>query len=195
MEQPTISAGEIRLRPFAEADISWVHAVSLDPAVQTYVQLPRPYRREHAEFFVREMAIGAWERGERAEFVVESEVGTRLGRVGLGLDGTGAAQVGYWMDPAARGRGVATRALRELCRWGFGVLGLGLIEWRAEVGNLASRRVAEKAGFTVEAVLRGRLVHRGGRVDAWVGSMVPEEMGPARGDTPGVGFSGDAVVG
>ncbi len=177
MTQPTIMAGEITLRPFGADDIPWVYEVSLDPAVQKYVQIPRPYRITDAEYFVREMAIVAWEQRTRAEFVVvRSADGERLGRVGLGLDGIGAAQVGYWMDPGARSRGVATRAVRELCRWGFGSLGLGLIEWRAEVGNTASRRVAEKAGFTVEAVLRRRLVHRGVRVDAWVGSMLPDDL-------------------
>lgn len=205
-------AGEITLRPFAVGDIPWVYEVSLDSAVQKYVQIPLPYRMADAEFFVREMAIAAWERRERAEFVVvRSADRVRLGRVGLGLDGIGSAQVGYWMDPAARSRGVATRAVRELCRWGFESLGLGLIEWRAEVGNAASRRVAEKAGFTVEAVLRRRLVHRGVRVDAWIGSMLPEEWdagavagggslcrgsgGSAENDTPGVGGSGDGVLG
>ena len=207
MTQPTITAGALTLRPFTPADIAWVFEVSLDPVVQTYVQIPLPYRREDAEFFVREMAIGAWERRERAEFVIVAAGGERLGRVGLGLDGNGAAQVGYWMDPVARRRGVATRALRALCRWGFAELGLGLIEWRAEVGNSASRRVAEKAGFTVEGLLRRRLVHRGVRVDAWVGSLLPEEVGSLlpeeagsllpeeMDDTPGVGGSGDGVVG
>ncbi|MFI6075783.1 GNAT family N-acetyltransferase [Actinoplanes sp. NPDC051343] len=178
MTQPTITAGGFALRPFTPADIPWVYAVSLDPAVQKYVQIPLPYRMEDADFFVRDMCIGAWERRERAEFVVVGGAGERLGRVALGLDGNGAAQVGYWMDPAARRRGLATRALQELCRWGFAELRLGLIEWRAEVGNVASRRVAEKAGFTVEAVLRRRLVHRGERVDAWIGSILPEELAP-----------------
>jgi RimJ/RimL family protein N-acetyltransferase len=197
MTQPTIPAGEITLRPFTAGDIPWVYEVSLDPAVQKYVQVPLPYRIADAEFFVREMAIGAWPRRERVEFVVAGPAdGAPLGRVGLGLDGIGAAQIGCWMDPAARSRGVATRAVRALCRWGFAELGLGLIEWRAEVGNTASRRVAEKAGFTIEAVLRRRLVHRGSRVDAWVGSMLPDELGvPGASDTPGVGGSGDAALG
>lgn len=171
-----ITAGEIRLRPFEEADIPWVYEVSLDPLVQKYLQIPVPYHRSDAEFFVRRMCVAGWDAGQRAEFVVEpAGAGERLGRVGLGLDGSGAGQVGYWMDPAARGRGVATAAVRALCGWAFGTLGLGLVEWRAEVGNTASRRVAEKSGFTVEGVLRQRLVHRGVRVDAWVGSMLPSE--------------------
>jgi RimJ/RimL family protein N-acetyltransferase len=177
MSQEIITAGEITLRPFAVEDIPWVYAVSLDPAVQQYVQVPLPYEIEHAEFFVHEMAIAAWEKRQRAEFVVvDSLDGARLGRVGLGLDGIGAGQVGYWMDPAARGRGVATAAVRALCRWGFDSLGLGLIEWRAEVGNLASRRVAERVGFRMEATLRQRLLHRGVRVDAWIGSLLSAEL-------------------
>ncbi|MFF5085238.1 GNAT family N-acetyltransferase [Actinoplanes sp. NPDC000266] len=177
MELEVIEAGEIRLRPFRVADIPWVYEVSLDPAVQKYLQIPVPYRMSDADYFVREMAIAAWDRGQRAEFVVERVTeDVPLGRVGFGLDGSGAAQIGYWMDPKARGRGLATAAVRALCGWGFGPLGLGLIEWRAEVGNVASRRVAEKAGFRYEAILRQRLVHRGVRVDAWIGSMLPSDL-------------------
>ena len=55
-------------------------------------------------------------------------------------------------------------------------LGTELVEWRCEIGNIASRRVAEKAGFLIEATLRQRLVHRGTRVDAWVGSLLGSEV-------------------
>jgi RimJ/RimL family protein N-acetyltransferase len=177
VKRETITTGGIRLRPFTEADISWVYEVSLDPLLQKYVEIPLPYQRSDAEFFVREMCVAAWDAGTRAEFLVETgDAGERLGRVGFGLDGAGGGQIGYWMAPAARGRGVATEAVRALCGWGFDTLGLGFVEWRAEVGNHASRRVAEKAGFRYEAVLRRRLVHRGVRVDAWVGSMLPGEL-------------------
>ncbi|GAA2653334.1 GNAT family N-acetyltransferase [Paractinoplanes durhamensis] len=176
MERETITAGELTLRPFVAGDIPWVYEVSLDPAVQRFLEIPIPYRMSDAEFFVREMAIAAWDNRSRAEFVISGGAGERLGRVGFGLDGRGAGQIGYWLDPAARGRGVATAAVLMLCGWGFGRLGLDLIEWRAEVGNIASRRVAEKAGFRLEATLRQRLVHRGVRVDAWVGSMLASEL-------------------
>jgi RimJ/RimL family protein N-acetyltransferase len=177
VEQATITAGEITLRPFTEGDIPWVYAVSHDAEVQRFVQIPQAYEMAHAEFFVREMAIAAWADRRRAEFVVVGSAdGVRLGRVGFGLKGNRAAEIGYWMDPAARGRGVATGSVLALCGWGFDVLGIELIEWRAEVGNHASRRVAEKAGFRMEATLRQRLVHRGVRVDAWVGSLLRSEL-------------------
>jgi RimJ/RimL family protein N-acetyltransferase len=180
VEPERVDGGWLTLRPFSRADIGWVYQVSVDPAVQQYVQLPVPYRLEHAQAFVEQLAVAGWRRGTRAEFLAEdSATGEPLGRVGLGLH-RDSAEIGYWVDPRARGRGVATAAVRAACRWAFTARGLAIVEWRAEVGNTASRRVAEKAGFRIEATLRRRLVHRGERVDAWVGSLLPDEL-----DQPG----------
>lgn len=177
MERNTIPAGWLTLRPFTTADIPWVYEVSQDPELQRFIRVPSPYQLEHAAFFVEQQAVGAWDRGQRAEFVAEdAAAGTRLGRVGLGLHEADAAEVGYWVDPRARGRGVATDAVRAACQWAFTELGVQVIEWRCEVGNSASRRVAEKTGFLIEARLRKRLIHRGVRVDAWVGSLLRDEM-------------------
>jgi RimJ/RimL family protein N-acetyltransferase len=181
MPPPVIEAGPCTLRPFREADIPWVCEVSQDPAIQrNLAEVFAPYRMEHAAYFVRHLALAAWDDGRRAEFLVEEAgTGTRLGRVGLDLrpHDPGAAEIGYWMAPAARGQGVATVAVRTLCQWAFPELGLALIEWHCEVGNVASRRVAEKAGFLIEGALRARLIHRGRRVDAWVGSLLNPDQG------------------
>jgi RimJ/RimL family protein N-acetyltransferase len=187
MERQTIPAGWLTLRPFTATDIPWVYGVSLDPAVQHFVGVPTPYRMEHAAYFVQQMAIAGWDSGQRAEFLAhETATGTRLGRVGLGLRASRDAEIGYWIDPRARRRGVATAAVRASCRWAFTTLDLELIEWRSEVGNIASRGVAEKAGFVIEATLRQRLIHRGRRVDAWVGSLLKNEMTAA----PAAGAAG-----
>jgi RimJ/RimL family protein N-acetyltransferase len=55
-------------------------------------------------------------------------------------------------------------------------LGVRRLEWYASVGDGASRRVAEKVGFTVEGTLRRGLEKRGTRVDAWIGSLLPGEL-------------------
>jgi RimJ/RimL family protein N-acetyltransferase len=179
MERSVISAGWLTLRPFTPADIPWVHEVSQDSVIQHYTDLPSPYRLEDAAFFVEQLAIATWDSGQRAEFVVtETATGGRLGRMGLGLHPPGAAEIGYWTGPSARQRGVALQAARAICGWGFTTLGLEIIEWHAEVGNLASRRVAEKAGFLVEATLRQRHVRRGHRVDIWAGSLLRSECRP-----------------
>jgi RimJ/RimL family protein N-acetyltransferase len=179
MDRSLIPAGWLTLRPFAPTDIPWVYQVSQDPVLQHYTQVPSPYRPEHAAFFVEQLAIAGLDSGQRAEFVAaETATGAALGRVGLGLQAEGAAEIGYWVGPSARGRGVATQAARAVCGWAFTTLGLEIIEWHAEVGNLASRRVAEKAGFLIEATLRRRHVRRGRRVDVWAGSLLNGEYRP-----------------
>lgn len=50
------------------------------------------------------------------------------------------------------------------------------IAWRAEVGNDASRRVVEQAGFTVEGLLRQALRAQPGRRDHWVGSLLKDAV-------------------
>ncbi len=75
-----------------------------------------------------------------------------------------------------------SQAVATLTRWAFGALGLARIEWRAAVGNVASLRVAEKNGYTLEGTLRQALVVGDGRrVDCWVGSAAPGRPAPARG--------------
>ena len=63
-------------------------------------------------------------------------------------------EVGYWLAPEAPRTGPRhPRGAADL-RWGFGALGLERIELLAATGNIASQRVAERAGFVREGVLR-----------------------------------------
>jgi RimJ/RimL family protein N-acetyltransferase len=75
------------------------------------------------------------------------------------------AEVGYWLAEEARGYGHASRALRLIAAWGFRSLALERIDLMAATNNPASQRVAERCGFTREAVLRSYLVGREGRQD------------------------------
>jgi RimJ/RimL family protein N-acetyltransferase len=177
MDRQSITAGWLTLRPFTPADIPWVYEVLLDPDLQRFMQLPSPYRLADAAAHVQHAYIGGWADGRRAEFVAEdAAAATRLGRVGLRLGEPGTAEIGYWVDQRARGRGVATAAVRAICEWAVTTAGIELIEWRCDAGNIASRRVAEKTGFRIEGTLRKRRVRDGVRVDEWVGSLLREEV-------------------
>ena len=177
MDRQTIAAGWLTLRPFTPADIPWVYEVTHDPVLQRFMQVPSPYRLQDAATHVEQAYIAGWDSGRRAEFLAEdAATATRLGRVGLRLGEPGAAEVGYWVDPRARKRGVATTAVRAVCQWAVTMAGIEFIEWRCEAGNIASRRVAEKAGFLIEGTLRKRRVRHGMRVDEWVGSLLRDEV-------------------
>lgn len=77
-----------------------------------------------------------------------------LGNVNLAKlseDGREAA-IGYWLVPEARRRGLAAAAVSLLIDWAFDNLGLERIEFAILAENLASQRVAERAGATSEGV-------------------------------------------
>jgi RimJ/RimL family protein N-acetyltransferase len=86
-------------------------------------------------------------------------------------------RVGYWCAAHERRRGIATRALRLVCRYALDELGLARIELITDVDNVASQGVAQKAGFRREGVLRSHLRHPDGhRRDSVMFSLLPGEL-------------------
>ena len=113
----------------------------------------------------------------------EDETGEYLGEILLFVRTAEAAAVGigeiaYVIAPAARGRGVATSAVRLLSEWAFSRLELQRLELSIRPDNLASRRVAEKAGYRYEGTLRSTKLIRGTRVDAALYSLLPRDLAP-----------------
>ncbi len=75
--------------------------------------------------------------------------------------------------PAARGRGIATWALRELTTWALAELGSLRLELLISTDNEASRVVAQRAGYRCEGVLRSVHVRDGLRADTEIWSRLP----------------------
>ncbi len=91
------------------------------------------------------------------------------------LDGErGIIEVGYWLFPQARGRGIATVVARALAEHAF-TLGVHRVAAYVNVGNVASERVLERAGFTREGVVRSLPKPDGRRVDKVLFSLLPGE--------------------
>ncbi|PZR52501.1 N-acetyltransferase [Xylanimonas oleitrophica] len=186
--KPFVLANEhVRLSAPTEADVDAITEICQDAEIQRWTTVPSPYLREHAEGFVREYSDGGWADESALTWAVrvpgdvlpgEPEPPV-LGMVGLTLDrapeGQRSGEIGYWAAPDARGRGLLTEAVRLVVDYGLDPEGLGLarVEWRAQVGNWPSRRVAWKTGFRLEAQVRGLLLQRGERVDGWIGTLLP----------------------
>jgi RimJ/RimL family protein N-acetyltransferase len=102
-----------------------------------------------------------WSDGSHATFsVLDATTGRLAGNVSLwevDLDQRVAA-VGYRTAPWARGQGVATTAVAAVARWAFGGLGIERISLPHDLENLASCRVADKAGFRAEGTLRSAYI-------------------------------------
>jgi RimJ/RimL family protein N-acetyltransferase len=165
--------GELALRPWTEDDIPAVVAACQDPEILHWIPvIPRPYTEGDARAFV----TGAWARdpGQQFAVTVDDEV---AGSIGMRTNESNTGHIGYWCAPEARGRGILTRALRVLCRYGFDELGLERLELITDPDNRASQRVAEKVGFQREGVLRSHLRHPDGRRrDSVMFSLLPGEL-------------------
>lgn len=101
-----------------------------------------------------------------------------LGEVSLsGIDAVHArATVGYWLVPAARGRGAATSAVRLLAAWAFAELGLARLELTCGPDNVGSQQVAVRSGFRQEGLLRSHLSFKGGRRDSLIFGLLPTDL-------------------
>lgn len=172
MEPVQITTGRL-LRPFEPADAPAVLAACSDPEVQGWTTVPSPYTEQDAGTWTGTVAPALWDSGEGAPFaLLDAATGQLVGSCGLHRIADGVAEIGYWCAAGARGRGLATEAVGAVTRWGFEALGLQRIGWYAGLGNWASRRVAERCGYTVEGVVRRGLGQRGAWVDGWVGGRL-----------------------
>jgi RimJ/RimL family protein N-acetyltransferase len=173
-----LSDGVVRLRVMAEADLPAIVAACQDPEIPRWTRVPEPYGESEARsWFEQEREQRS--RGEQLGLlVVDHDDGHLEGSVGIvHVDRQeGRCELGYWMARENRGRGLATRAVRLLSGWVFENLPIDRIEIHAEPENAASRRVAERAGFSFEGVLRSYLVNKGVRRDAASYSLLRGEL-------------------
>lgn len=173
----TLTDGRLLLRLPEAADVPAITSACQDETLARFVPVPVPYTEEHAGTFVAERRQ-RWQAddGEMTWAVTDAGAGELLGMVGLHARDASMREIGFWTAPQARGRGVMTAAARLVIRFGFEVLPLERVEWRALVGNDASLRVAEKLGFRLEGTARAGLLHRDERVDCWVAGLLPGEL-------------------
>jgi RimJ/RimL family protein N-acetyltransferase len=162
--------GGIELRPFTEADVPALVEACQDPEIPRWTRVPTPYGEADARAFV------AGHPNIHAFAVVDAETGELLGSVGFGLAGEARGEFGYWVKREARGRGVASRALRLAARRAVAEHGLRRLQLVVEPENQASIRVAENAGFRREGLLRKYIEIRGERPDVYMYSLLAEEL-------------------
>ena len=86
------------------------------------------------------------------------------------------AEIGMWLAPEARGRGLASEALRLVAAWLLGACGLQRLQILTEPDNQPMHRAAAAAGFVREGLLRAYLRERGGRVDVEILSLLPGDL-------------------
>ena len=153
------------LRPYCMEDIpSMVHyANSWKVARNLRDVFPHPYAEKDARDFVA-LCIQNEGKGQLCRAIDVG--GQAVGTISLTVGGDvyrRSGELGYWLGEEFWGRGIMTAAVQRICREGFERFDLVRIYAEPFASNTASRRVLEKAGFTLEGVMR-RGVYKDGQV-------------------------------
>jgi RimJ/RimL family protein N-acetyltransferase len=168
--------GPIVARTLEDRDIPVVAPAFRDPGIGGENGMP-PFDEDELRRVMRSQIPELRARGVLFPYVIEDSTdGSILG--GLTLRHfdpmRGVIEVGYWLFAEARGRGLATHAVRAVAREAF-ASGISRLEANVRIGNDASERVLERAGFTREGIKRRLLRHGAGRADATLFSLLPGE--------------------
>jgi len=169
-EPPLGDGSSFVLRPFREDDFPAAVALEEDAAAARWV--PALPAGDGAG------VVGFYEECRRDGVllhlvIADREDGGYLGETMLALGEHAVGEVGCCVVPAARGRGIATGALRALTDWAFAELGLGRVQVFVAPENTAALRLAEAAGFRREGVLRAYWQVGDARLDAVVLARLP----------------------
>ncbi|CAJ1580502.1 GNAT family N-acetyltransferase [[Mycobacterium] wendilense] len=140
--------GDVVVRPLAHADAAAYAAGTEDPAVRRYGHLPyAQYTPQSVRDMVdHEIARGLADNSLAVLAIADAASDEFLGSVVLFDVNADRAEVGFWLTPAARGRGAAQQGLRAVASIAADA-GLGRLDARADWVNEASRGVLESVGF------------------------------------------------
>jgi RimJ/RimL family protein N-acetyltransferase len=139
--------------------------------------MPSPYTLDDARSWITEGAPSVVSAGGQAYGIADPASDRIIGGVGLSRRAHDCGEIGYWVAPSARGRGIATQAARLIAAHAF-AKGTPRLELRTEPENVGSQRVAIAAGFTRESVARGAGATRDGdRADLIVWARLASDSG------------------
>jgi RimJ/RimL family protein N-acetyltransferase len=163
IEHVCLAAGPFQLRPPAANEAADALVMLLDPDVAQWNPAPDVVDIDAARQWC--LRGGDWSSGDHATWSVLDASGRLLGNVSLWhIDREHqTAGIGYRTAPWARGRGVATEAVRAATAWAFAALGMRRVELMHVIENQASCRVAQKCGYALEGTLRSRFRDSSGK--------------------------------
>lgn len=130
---------------------------------------------------------GFWTEDKGFLLIVDPEDGRLLGSIAYfrPVFYSDALEIAYQLfQGASRGKGIMTEVLRLFCSFLFSHRTVYRLQLAVHPDNVASRRVAEKAGFRKEGVLRKAVYHRGAHHDLEMFSLLRDEWVPVPPFTP-----------
>lgn len=184
------SSGGVILRPFRAADIEMICELSTDPYVSLISTLPTNATERQAVEFIERQADRMVTGVGYSFCIADRSLDAALGTAGVWVADreVGRATLGYAVAPSARGRGIATDALRAATTFAWTVFALCRLELYIEPWNLGSIRAAEAAGYQQEGLLRSHQPIGSRRADMLIYAILKPGGHPT---SPALGRSGD----
>jgi len=176
---PPLADDVVLLRPWGQADLPGIVLAFSDPLMRRFSWRTAPFTLTDARDYLADQEEARLS-GEGLSFALVEPSGQDVVLGCISLDEVrldrGCAAVGYWLAREARGRGLATHAVRLLARWAFAELRLARLELTCGPDNEASHHVAERCGFSREGLLRSHVPFKGARRDSVIYSLLPGEV-------------------
>jgi RimJ/RimL family protein N-acetyltransferase len=165
------------LRWFQRKDAAALVEICRDPEIPRWTYMPEQFDVRAARAWI-DRRNQARRFGRSAAFAIaDRETDVLLGQCGVGIDRLrNAGEAFYFVAAPARGRGVASGALRLVVRYAFETLGLERVELKIDPANVASQGVASACGFTHEGTLRSDQPFKGRRMDSQLWSLLPSDL-------------------
>ncbi|MFT0848661.1 GNAT family N-acetyltransferase [Actinomycetaceae bacterium L2_0104] len=175
-------------------DVDEINAICQDEQIQKWTTVPVPYTRDDAAYFVENIALAGWEKGSPTWFIREASQSEEdanggqsvtarrspiVGAIGLTKKDL-TAEIGYWLAPRGRGKGIMGEAVQAALDFAFDTLQVESVQYECFVidgeTNWPSAKVAWRAGFTFEGLIRkSRVSNRGIAVDSLHASILPSD--------------------
>ena len=167
---PPLTDGTVLLRASESGDVSAIEAGIHDPDVIRWIG---PTQGSGTDVIA--LNRQRWASGSPTLSICERD-GMCVGLVWINVRETDQTTgwVGYWLLPTARGRGLATRAVRLASSWALREMRVTNLRLTTEPENVRSRRVAERSGFRQIDLLHHQATIDGRLIDQVVYELVPE---------------------
>jgi RimJ/RimL family protein N-acetyltransferase len=177
---PPLSDGVVALRPWRDEDAGVKAAWGADAAIVRWTDVPANYTEAAAIARAADMEAARKAGRFLALAIVDAISGAVLGSCDIRRpdpEDPALAEVGYLLSETARGRGVATRAMRLLVAWSFrDDVGMERVQAFVHPDNPRSAAVLDRIGFQREGLLRRYRAVGNGREDRVLYSVLPEEL-------------------